>query len=339
MGVTKKQEQIIINNYLSGTHPTSFAGIGQLKHFYPDISVKNLQNVLDSIKNYTLYREEKKPRHYNPFYVRYKRHQAQADLMDLQKLAPENNGVKYLLAVIDIFTRYAWIVPLKTKSAKDVNEAFFKHVLKDMKKAPAQLATDEGKEFINNDFLKLMKQHNIKRIVLNNKAPHVERFNRTFLNILNRYRASRENTKRYINLLPSLVRLYNNRYHRMIRMSPAEAEKDSNYDKVLKSLEKYYQKPERHKKPKYKVGDVVRISSFKQTFHKHYRQTFKDTLYVITQVLVKMPVPMYKLAFYESGSPEAGSWYAEELTKVQKPKKGGVLRRSARALHSKNYKE
>ena len=335
MGLTKKQRDKIYRDYLSGTHPTSFAGIGQLKYFYPDIPVSELQRVLASIKNYTLFREEKKPRHYNPFYVRTKRHQAQADLIDVQEFAKSNDGYRYLLAVIDIFTRFAWIVPLRKKSGPEVTKAF-SSVLEEMKHDPSQLATDEGKEFLNREFLKLLQEHGIKRIVLNNHAPHVERFNRTFKNILTRIMNERR-TERYLGMLPGVVKLYNNRYHRIIRMTPSEAERDSNFPEVLENLEKYYQKEGRKKKPKYKVGDVVRISSFKQTFHKHYKQTFKDSLYVIDKVNVKMPVPMYKLKFYETGEPEAGSWYAEELSLVVDPEKATSLRRSARAIHAQKY--
>ena len=341
MVLSEKQKQLIIHNYLSGTHPTSFSGINQLKSFYKNIKVKDLQNVLDSMENYTKFREEKKPRHYNPFFVRSKRHQVQADLMDVQNIAKFNDNYKYILTVIDIFTRYAWAVPLKSKSQNEVKNAFFNVVLPEMKTNPKEFASDEGKEFVNRDFVNELEKRNIKRIVLNNKAPHVERFNRTLHNLLQKYMNSRQGTERYIRMLPNLMRVYNERVHRIIKMSPAQAERDKNYENVLEHVEQYYKKAVGLKKTsKYKVGDVVRISSFKQIFHKHYRQTFKNTLYVIDKVLQKMPIPMYKLRFYDDGAPEVGSWYAEELSKVADPeKKVGSLRRSARGETRKNYQE
>ena len=78
----------------------------------------------------------------------------QADLMDMSTYAWYNNGYKYLLTIIDIFLKYAWVVPTKTKSGKDVTDAM-NSVLK-RGRVPRKLHVDQGKEFHNSELKALM---------------------------------------------------------------------------------------------------------------------------------------------------------------------------------------
>ena len=80
----------------------------------------------------------------------------QADLVEMIPYACDNKGYRYLLTIIDIFSKYAWAVPVKRKTGKDVSEAMKSVLLKG--RVPNNLHTDRGKEFYNTDFQKLTLQ-------------------------------------------------------------------------------------------------------------------------------------------------------------------------------------
>ena len=106
----------------------------------------------------------------------------QADLVEMIPYSKENKGFRYLLTVIDIFSKYAWAIPVKRKSGQDVTAAM-KSVFK-QGCAPKNLHTDRGKEFYNSNFSNLMKEYNVNlySTYSNIKASICEHFNRTLKN-------------------------------------------------------------------------------------------------------------------------------------------------------------
>ena len=287
----------IRQNWTSGKHPISFSGIQNIQRFYPDVSKNIIRDAISGLDTYTLFREEKKPRYYNPVYVRNKREIIQSDLIDLSALSKDNDNVKFLLVVIDTFSRFAWIEPLKNKSAETVLTAF-KKIEKRMPLGLGEsIMTDQGREYVNKQFETYLKRKNVKVIIPNNKCPHVERFNRTFQNKLYKYMEEHQ-TKRYIDQLDTLLKLYNNQYHRIINTTPSLAEKPRYYHRVLLALEKYYRSavPKQKKKPAFKINDHVRITAHKSLFHKGYYQTFNPKIYFISKILVNFNEPMYKIS-------------------------------------------
>lgn len=303
----------------SGTHPSSFGGINKVQRYFPNASKAKIKEALGGLDTYTLFREEKRPSTYNPIYVRNKRELLQSDLIDLRSIAEHNNGITFLLVVIDTFSRYVWIEPLKTKSGPEVLAAF-KRIAEHMNNnMGSQLMTDQGTEYTNKQFQAWIRKQGLRMVIPNNKCPHVERFNRTFQNILYKYMEEHQ-SPRYIDKLQGLTQLYNNSYHRIIKMSPYEAEQAKNHSRVLLNLEQYYRKvgEEGEKVPRFKVGDLVRISAQKTMFQKGYYQTFKPQIYEIAFVKTNLPVPMYKLKNVDTGVEEAGTWYANELQYISK---------------------
>jgi len=150
----------------------------------------------------------------------------QIDLVDLSSLSPFNDGMRYLLTCIDVFTKRAWAVPAARKSARDVVEAFEK-VLADQKCTMVQ--SDKGTEFLNSSFQSMLKRHRIKFYTSENedlKAAVVEGFNRTLKEKMFRY-FTYKNTRRYTDVLEDLLHSYNNTYHRSIGMSPLEVNRDN----------------------------------------------------------------------------------------------------------------
>ena len=106
--------------------------------------------------------------------------QWQADLADVSQLTSKNHGIKYLLTCIDIFSKYAWVEPLTSKTGKSLVAAF-EHIFKSSRK-PLVLQTDQGKEFVNSTFQQFLKTQDIHYFTTYNeeiKASVLERFDQT----------------------------------------------------------------------------------------------------------------------------------------------------------------
>ncbi|KAL4123320.1 hypothetical protein QTP88_015517 [Uroleucon formosanum] len=146
----------------------------------------------------------------------------QADLVEMMPYSKQNKGHKYILCVIDCFTKFAWAIPLKSKTAKEVSSAMSKILLR---RTPKLLQLDNGKEFYNSTFDALMEKHNIHKYSTYStmKACIVERFNRTLKEKMFREFTARGSPE-WLSILPSLINEYNNSKHRTIGMTPVQAD-------------------------------------------------------------------------------------------------------------------
>ena len=142
--------------------------------------------------------------------------QWQMDLADMQSLKDYNDGYRYLHVCIDVFSKYAWIVPIKSKTGPALVEAF-KVILSSGKK-PHKIMTDQGTEFFNKSIQTLLKDEDIELFNTFNetKASIVERVIRTFKTKMLRYFTAKK-TMRYLDMLPDLVYSYNHSEHRSHR--------------------------------------------------------------------------------------------------------------------------
>ena len=179
-----------------------------------------------------------------------------ADLCDLRRYKSVNKQYVYLLMVIDVFSKYAWVVPLRNKTGAVVANALDR-LFTDNKKAPSKLWTDFGKEFYNRDVDQVLKSHHVSLYSTFNeeKSCIVERFNRTFLNWLYIYFDTHQHTF-YLPIIKDLVLRYNDTRHRSIGCTPLDARKPENYQKVYDNL--YPNDHYAYDKPKFHVGDKVR---------------------------------------------------------------------------------
>ena len=230
-----------------------------------------------------------------------------ADLIELKKLSPKNSGFRYILMVIDVFSKYGWAVPLKTKKGEEIANAL-QSIFKD--NTPKKLWVDRGKEFYNKDVDKLRKKYDIEMYSTHNdeKCSVIERWNRTIKTQLWRY-FSANGTHKYTDILQPLIEKYNSTKHRSIGMTPLDARKPSNQQQVFKKL--YFDKvQQRLKTPKFHVGDSVRITLKKDIFQKGYSQNWSDKIYTIAEVLKTLPTT-YRIKS-ESGVLK-GTFYEQEL--------------------------
>ena len=150
-------------------------------------------------------------------------------------LHSQNHGIKYLLTCIDIFSKYAWVEPLTSKTGKSLVTAFTQ-IFKSTRK-PLVLQTDQGKEFVNTTFQHFLKTQDIHYFTTYNeeiKASVVERFNRTFKSKMWKY-FTKYNTNVFVDVLPELVWSYNHTYHRSIKMQPVEVH-SQNQEEVWHNL-------------------------------------------------------------------------------------------------------
>ena len=135
----------------------------------------------------------------------------------------DNRGVKYLLAVIDVFSKYGWMVPIPDKTGKSVSQALLSIFEKSLRK-PSKLWVDKGKEFYNRDVKGLVELYSTEN---EEKSSVVERWNCTMKEKIFKYFTTRS-TRRYIDVLDEIVNDYNKTKHSTVRMTPAEASKPEN---------------------------------------------------------------------------------------------------------------
>ena len=233
------------------------------------------------------------------------------DLITMIKYSKQNNNYKYILTVIDFFSKYSWCYPLKNKKYNEIINSF-KDIFKKSKRKPKMIQSDEGSEFTNKQVQKFFNDNNIKWYHTFNrdiKCSICERFNRTILNKIYKNFTLNNNTI-WINDLNKLVKEYNNSYHRTIKMKPIDASKKSNENIVRKN----YNFEITNKKSKFSIGDKVRISLLKNTFEKGYTSNWSEEIYVIYDI--KSSNVHYYYLKDLNGEKIDGMFYKEELLKT-----------------------
>ena len=226
----------------------------------------------------------------------------------MQAFSKFNRGVKYLLAVIDIFSKYGWLIPLKDKTGKSVASPL-KTIFKERK--PEKMWVDKGKEFYNKDVKDLIELYSTEN---EEKSSVVERWIRTMKEKI--WKCFTVNsTNVYMNVLSDLVKEYNNTRHSSIKMTPVKASKKENELRVWRNL--YPEHLEIHDiKPKFTVGDKVRISKKKKTFEKGYTTRWTEEIFTIVEVKRTLPIT-HKIADL-NGEEIKGTFYEPELQKTSK---------------------
>lgn len=232
-----------------------------------------------------------------------------------------NDGYKYFLIVLDCFSRYMWIRPLKSATAKETWEAF-KNILTESKRKPQKLWVDEGREF-EAAFKTGCKKEHIEiyhDFTGRSKAALAERAIRTIAHKL-WLKLTEHQSRRWIEWIDDCVNEYNNEdVHRSIGMTPAEASKPD-HEEALWLYQ--YGHVEPNVMPKFKVGDFVRISRIKGVFEKQ-DHNWSFVLYEIKKVHPGNPVA-YTLREQNMKQNIKGLFYENELQKTEAPNKNVFL--------------
>ena len=220
-------------------------------------------------------------------------------------LSKYKKGIRFLSCVIDIFSKYVWVVPLKDKKGVSIVTAF-QSILKQSKRKPNKIWVDKGSEFYNAYVEKWLRNNDIVMYSTNNEIKYVvaERFIRMLKSKIYKYMTSISKNV-YIDKLDDIVNEYNNTYHTTIKMKPIDI-KDNTYINTDKETN--------DKDPKFKVGDRVRISKYKNIFAKGYTPNWSEEVFVIKKV--KNTVPWIYVINDLNGEEILGAFYEKELQKT-----------------------
>ncbi len=298
--------------YSDPTFPGSFGGADrfyrEVVKLHPQTTRNQVVRFLKTQKAYTLHKRVQKPRKYRRTLTYGPRDLWQIDLLDLQKYKNENEQYRYLCVVIDCFSKYLWVKPLKNKTGAAIVKAL---ALLLMMERPKHLQADQGSEFFNKQVAKMLQAFGPKLYYSysEQKASIVERVQRTLRARMGRLFTHRGNHV-WIDKIADIVIAYNNSHHRSIKMKPADVGQQH-----IAQIRRLLFPPEVKAKPaSFKVGDVVRIVAKRKRFQKEYEKRWTTEKFRIKAVVKSVPIT-YLL---EDLSKEAvlGSFYKEELQHV-----------------------
>ena len=195
----------------------------------------------------------------------------------MQTLSRYNKGINYLLCAIDLFNKYAWIIPLKDKKGTSIINAFQEIISKGRK--PNKTWADQGSEFYNRSFKDFLKINNIEMYSTFNEGKSVlaERFTRTLKNKIFKHMTTISKNI-YFDVLDDIVNKYNNTVHRTIKMKPIDVTDDSYAE---------YNEDSNKRNPKFKVGDHVRISKYKNIFAKGYAPNWSEEIFMLDKLKIQ----------------------------------------------------
>ena len=319
--------------YFDPSKPGSYGGLKSFKSSLPLRLKKKADSWLKDQPVYNLHRPVRRKFKRGKVITAGIDQQWQADLVDLSNISSSNKGNKFLLTVIDCFSRYAWARTLKNKKGESVRDALESIFAEG--RVPKYLHTDQGREFRNAFVQNLLKKHKVRYFTTYNddiKASIVERWNRTILSKMFRY-FTKNNTRSYINILQDLIDSYNDTAHSTTGIQPSKVSAENQESVWLKS----FNKPVVYKKPLHKVGSYVRISKSRKTFDKGYLPRWSTELFLIKKINNTLPVT-YELVdldqedivgiFYEQELIAAKPAEFDEVERILDTKKsrGGVTR-------------
>ena len=215
------------------------------------------------------------------------------DLADFSDYKTSNNkGFRYIFIIIDNFSKYLWAIPLKNKYSQTITNEF-SNILTTSKRKPLKIESDRGSEFYSSIFQNLLRSKNIQHYSrYTDKSPSIaERVIRTVRSLLKKPVFEKGNAD-WLSELPPVIKQYNNTIHHSIKMTPNQASKKSNERKVYSNL-----KDKREvRKPKFKLGDLVRTSDIKKVFSKSDSTNYSYKLYTITEI-IHDTIPSYRIDY------------------------------------------
>ena len=196
------------------------------------------------------------------------------DLADMQSLSRKNKGIKYLSCAIDLFSKYVFVILLKDKKGISIVNAFNK-IIKQSNRKPNKIWVDQGGEFYNRVFKKWLSDNDIIMYSTFNegKSVEAERFIRTLKNKLYKHMTATGKNIHY-DILDDVVNEYNSTEHNTVKMKPIDVG-----DNKRVCIDEHNEKDSR-----FKVGDRVRISKFKNIVAKGYTPNWSTEIFIINKI-------------------------------------------------------
>ncbi|VDI83172.1 Hypothetical predicted protein [Mytilus galloprovincialis] len=318
MSAWKKYLQEI---YFIPSNPASFSGPDKLYNYVQEegkykISKYKIRKWLQSQEPYSLQRPFRRPQNRTEIVVAGIDDQWSADLMDMVKFSKHNKEYKYVLVVIDVFSKYLWLRKLKDKKGESVATAF-QDIFK-TGRVPNRIRTDMGQEFKAKRVQTVFKKEEINHLYALNevKASVSARVIKTIKAKIYRY-FSYNQSYRYIDKLQSFADGYNHTIHSTIDMAPIEVKKE-NAETVR--LSKYFSRPHSGKLKKiyhfrFKLGDRVRLTYLRNIFSREYDKKWTGEVFTISGRFWRSMTPLYRIKDYH-GDEISGSYYQSELQQI-----------------------
>lgn len=306
--------------YRDPKFPGSFGGVRKFLTAVREkglhLSEKDVKNWMKDEDLYQLHKPSKKNFPRRPIIVQGIDHLWQADLSDVSSLKAHNSGNRFLLFVIDAFSKYAWVRAVKDKTASTLTSAM-KEVMETTRRSPLHLQTDKGSEFVNVQMKQLMRNKGVNFYTSQNeetKAAFVERLQRTYKTKMFRFFTDR-NTLRYIDVLQDLMDSYNNTVHSTTGFKPTDVNKDNEGIVRSRLCSRWSRSVTKTTKvSSLKKGDKVRLSIARHTFRKGYLPQWTEEIFTVHKVLSTKPTT-YQVEDY-NGEILKGTFYPAELQKV-----------------------
>lgn len=210
------------------------------------------------------------------------------DIFDLHTYSRYNSGYKYIFAVMDVFTRKAYVIKMKTKTIDDTSKAL-EEIISKSKVKPSAILSDNDSSFLGGKFQKLLDKHNIFHMT-NTVEDHkalgiIDNFAKRIKTTLGKYFA-RYDTANWIDYLDKIVKQYNNTPHSALyELSPNQVTQTQENKELIQDLnfEKMHDSGKVTKQTEFKPGDKVRVS-VKTKFTKSNQAQFSNDTYTIESV-------------------------------------------------------
>ena len=312
--VTEAEGQLLKRLYYDSRSSAGYASIDKLTEA-SNLPRSTVRKWLQSQPTYTLHAPARSQGYPTRRYIVHDiDEQWQADLADMSALAEYNKGYKFILTVIDIFTRYAWARALRSKRGGELAAAFADIFTTDGR-IPRRVQTDQGKEFENREVRALFARHGIELFSIKSayKAAIVERFNRTLKGrIWRHFTANISNTWATNDVLRDAVYAYNHSKHRTLKRRPVDIHAGI-VDEVRAEQPK--QQRQRQQRNDLQVGDKVRLSKVKSVFARGYPPQWTEEYFIIVNIDQRHYPTTYRLQD-STGVEIEGSFYREEIQPI-----------------------
>lgn len=316
----RAKHNLVKKVFLDPSHPAGFSSARRVWTAVKDtgITLGDVTRILETFEAHTTHRprRKQKTRRYissglNDYF--------QIDLMVLNPTMARLNRGGFLLLCLDAFSRRLFARVLKSKRGKDVAEALHSIIKENNSIPPRNCLSDSGSEFRNSHVQDLFKRYNINHFLASgtNKSGLIERVIRTLREKIGPY-MTHFNTRLFLPKLTSFVSAYNNRHHSALPkgMTPNDVTLKNELKVWKHQFANYFRRaPGYYSKPRYRVGQVVRISKLLGTFKKSSDPTFTQEKFRITHVLHTYPIT-YKIVDLE-GEEILGALYESEIQLVR----------------------
>ena len=344
--------------YYDPKNPASYSGVATLREAaqnagFTKASWGNIRKWLSKQEVYTLFKQARRKFKQNEVPAVGIDYQFEMDLADMGSYAEENKGFKFILAVMDTFSRFGWTRAIKSKSAEEVSKAMASMLNEGRKSSIAR--SDKGGEFRSKKMTKVLDDAGVKQIFAQNsqKASSIERFIKTIKGRIVKDMYQRQN-REWLSRLDDITRGYNARVHSSTGQAPKDITK-SNEDrsrlvqylkkrerlhgvspkienkkvgkiedgtednkKITTSRSKLSSKRRNKRRLKFKTDDIVRISYLKDKFSRQYDEQNSHELFKVVRGFFRDDIPVYKIKDW-LGEPIVGTFYQPELTLAAEP--------------------